>query len=104
MRPLIGMSSLLVLLSCASPAPEFFGAARHDLTLDGIAFTVFWKGERAEVIRHGWLPRADRARVPALMIRAARQATGCAVEAGSVATLLPGDSGEARMDLDCGRS
>lgn len=102
MTPLRCLPALALLAACASPAPEFFGAVRHDLELGGIRFTVFWKGERAEVIRLGYLTRAQRAPVPALMIRAAEQATGCRVLPGSVVTGLPGDTGEARMDLDCG--
>ncbi len=49
----LGRTALLVILAgCgASPAPQFFGAARYDLTLEGIRFTVFLKDDRAEVIR-----------------------------------------------------
>ncbi|MFN0116527.1 MAG: hypothetical protein ACKVPY_17795 [Paracoccaceae bacterium] len=89
------------LAACASPAPEFMGAARHELTLDGIDFVVFQKGERAEVVRMGYLTRAERAPVPALMVRAAEAATGCRVRPGSVVTGMPGDTGEARMALAC---
>ncbi|TNF11547.1 MAG: hypothetical protein EP320_14465 [Rhodobacteraceae bacterium] len=99
-------AALLALASCgASPAPQFFGATRHDLRLDGIDFVVFVKGERAEVIRMGYLRRAARDRVPALMIRAAQEASGCVV-AGPAGGLhrspsLPGDTGEARFQLVC---
>lgn len=93
---------LLFLAACASPAPQFFGAARHDVTLGGIDFTVFHTATEAEVIRHGYLARAARDRVPALMIQAAEQATGCAVDPGRIVTGLPGDTGEARMALLCG--
>ena len=40
----------LILSACASPAPQFFGAKRHDVTLDGIRFAVFHDGADAEVI------------------------------------------------------
>ena len=95
----------LLLAACASPAPQFFGADRHDVTLEGYRFTVFIKTDRAEVIRHGYLTRAQRDRVPDLMIRAAEQVSGCRV-AGPAAGIyrspsLPGDTGEARFDLDC---
>ncbi len=93
---------LLALAACASPAPEFFGAARHDITLNGIDFVVFRKGSEAEVIRMGYLPRARRAAVPALMMQAAAQTTGCEAIPNSLRTRIPGDTGEARISLDCG--
>lgn len=93
--------SLLLLASCASPAPQFFGAARHDITLDGIRFAVFVKETEAEVIRLGYLPRSDRAAVPDLMVQAAAEASGCAVIPNSLTTRMPGDTGEARVDLRC---
>ena len=92
---------LLLLTACASPAPEFFGAQRFDITLGGIDFVVFQKGDRAEVIRMGYLTRAERGPVPQLMIRAAQETTGCKVVPGSMVTGLPGDTGEARFDLAC---
>ncbi|KEP69063.1 hypothetical protein DL1_05585 [Thioclava dalianensis] len=90
----------------ASPAPQFFGAARYDITLEGIAFTVFVSADRAEVIRRGYLRREERDRVPPLMERAAEQASGCKV-AGPLggwarSPSLPGDTGEGRYQLDCG--
>lgn len=96
----------LVLTACgASPAPAFFGATRHDLTLQGIRFAVLQKDGRAEVIRLGYLARRDRDRVPALMIEAAERSTGCLVKrpARGLARSpsLPGDTGEARFELDC---
>jgi len=99
MRPIVSLC--LLLAACASPAPQFFGAARHDITLSGIDFVVFHKGDRAEVIRLGYLSRPARAAVPALMMEAAERTTGCRVVPGSAVTGLPGDTGEARMDLDC---
>lgn len=100
MRPL-PLFLCLSLCACASPAPQFFGADRQDITLDGYRFAVFHKANRAEVIRLGYLSRAERAAVPALMIRAAEDATGCTVISGSVVTGLPGDTGEAKMRLRC---
>lgn len=96
----------LFLIGCgASPAPQFMGAIRHDMTLDGIGFTVFVKADKAEVIRLGYLSRSDRNRVPPLMVRAAEVASGCKV-AGPAGGLyrspsLPGDTGEQRFQLDC---
>jgi hypothetical protein len=93
---------LVVLLSaCASPAPDMLGATRSSVTLQGIEFVVFRKDDRVEVVRMGYLTRAQRAPVPGLMIRAAEQVTGCRVRPSSVRTGLPGDTGEARMQVDC---
>lgn len=92
---------LLLLAACASPAPGFMGAARHDITLDGIRFAVFHKGSDAEVIRLGYLSRQQRARVPELMMQAAAQTTGCRAIPNSMTTKIPGDTGEARISLDC---
>ncbi|AQS49364.1 hypothetical protein [Thioclava nitratireducens] len=97
--------ALCLLAGCASPAPQFLGASRHKVRLDGIDFVVFLKGDRAEVVRMGYLRRAERGRVPPLLIRAAEQVSGCKVT-GSAGGLyrspsLPGDTGEARFQLDC---
>lgn len=99
------LSLLCLLAACASPAPQFMGAARHEVTLDGIDFVVFVTGDRAEVIRMGYLGRAARTRVPALMRRAAEQVSGCQVvgplTGRARSPSLPGDTGEARFQLDC---
>lgn len=87
--------------ACASPAPEFFGATRHEITLEGIRFVVLHKGNAAEVIRMGYLGRAERGQVAELMLRAVAETTGCRVLPGTVVTGLPGDTGEARMRLAC---
>lgn len=96
---------LLCLSACASPSPQFFGAQRHDLELEGIRFTVFHRaaalGDFAEVVRMGYLRRDQRAPVQALMVRAAEEATGCRAIPGSFVTRLPGDTGEARLELSC---
>ncbi|AGT09829.1 hypothetical protein [Paracoccus aminophilus] len=92
----------LFLSACASSAPEFAGARRHDVTLEGIHFAVFHKDNRAEVIRLGYLTREQRRPVPLLMIRAVEQTTGCRVLRDSFRTRLPGETGEARMSLHCG--
>lgn len=93
---------LVILLSaCASSSPDMMGGQRHQVTLEGLDFVVFHKGSEAEVVRMGYLTRPQRAGVPALMARAAGQATGCVVIPGSMTTRIPGDSGVARFDLDC---
>jgi hypothetical protein len=87
--------------ACATAAPEFFGAQRRELRLAGVDFVVFHKDDRAEVVRLGYLDVNARAGVQGLMVAAAETATGCRVRPGSFATALPGDTGEARMALDC---
>lgn len=101
MKGRLALALTLVLAACASPAPEFFGATRSEVTLAGIDFVVFHTPDRAEVVRMGYLSRSARAGVPALMVQAAEQATGCKVRPNSVKTLIPGDTGEARMTLTC---
>lgn len=100
MRPLIP-PLILLLSACASPAPGFMGAQRHDVTLDGIRFAVFQRESEAEVIRLGYLTRKARAEVPGLMMQAAAQATGCTAIPNSMVTKIPGDTGEARISLRC---
>lgn len=78
-----------------------FGGQRHEVTLEGLDFVVFHKDSEAEIVRMGYLTRPQRARVPALMARAAAEATGCRVIPDSMTTRLPGDTGVARFDLDC---
>lgn len=91
------LAALAVLVTCASPAPEFFGAARSDITLDGRAFTVFRDGNRVQVIRHGYAGMAERREIPARMLRAVEQATGCRALPES----FVGDSGERRGRIAC---
>lgn len=92
---------ILLVAGCASPAPEFIGAARKDVTLEGISFVVFHHGNEAEVIRMGYLNRRARDRVPALMYHAAEVATGCQAVPHSLRSQLPGDTGEDRVALRC---
>lgn len=93
---------LLFVAACASPAPDFFGASRHDVTRGGIDFVVYQRADEVEVVRMGYLARSARAPVPRLMQEAAAEATGCRVIPGSMRTKIPGDTGVARFDLDCG--
>lgn len=99
-RLLIALIPLTLAACGASPAPQFFGAVRHDVTLSGIRFAVFQTGGEAEVIRLGWLDRGQRDAVPALMRQAVKQTTGCRIR-GDLVTRLPGDTGEARARLTC---
>lgn len=92
---------MLMLAACASPSPRYFNAVRHDITLQGIDFAVFHDDTSAEVIRLGYLTRRQRDGVPALMAQAAEETTGCRVIPNSLRSRIPGDTGEARVSLQC---
>lgn len=92
----------LSLTACATPAPQMLGSTRHQIALQGIDFVVFHKGDRAQVVRMGYLSRRDRDHVPALMEQAAAATTGCVVIPYSMTTKIPGDTGVADFDLNCG--
>lgn len=98
MKPLISLILLTFLAACgASPAPEFLGATRTDVTLNGRDYTVFQKGERVEVIRLGYARRGEHQEIRATMIALIPQITGCKLREST----LTGDSGEMRGSLDC---
>jgi hypothetical protein len=88
---------ILLLAGCASAAPEFMGASRTDVTVDGRTYTVFQKGERVEVIRLGYARRGEHQDIRATMIELIPKVTGCTLRE----TTLQGDSGEMRGSLDC---
>lgn len=93
---------LLALTGCASSSPDMMGSSRRDVTIEGIRFTVYHDLNRAEVVRRGgYMTMLQRDRVPALIYRAAEQASGCASIPGSLTTRLPGDTGVGRVDLAC---
>jgi hypothetical protein len=92
---------LLSLCACATPSPRMMGAVRHHVRLQGIDFVVFHRDDRAEVVRTSFIVRPSPREISALMAQAAAQATGCEVIAFSGKTLVPGDTGVARFDLDC---
>lgn len=89
---------LLFLIACgASPAPEFLGAKRTDVTLNGRDYTVFHKGERVEVIRLGHAQRGEHQQIRVTMIELIPRVTGCKLRENT----LTGDSGEMRGSLNC---
>ena len=65
---------------------------------EGYEMTLWRAGDRVEVIRHGYAPRADQPRLRPAMAHAIPGLTGCAISPGS----LEGDSGVLRARLDCG--
>jgi hypothetical protein len=88
----------ITLAACgASPAPEFFGATRTDITVNGRDYTVFQKDERVEVIRLGHARRGEHQEIRATMIELIPKVTGCKLREAS----LQGDSGEMRGSLQC---
>ncbi len=88
----------ITLASCgASPAPEFFGATRTDITVNGRDYTVFQKDERVEVIRLGHARRGEHQEIRATMIELIPTVTRCKLREAS----LQGDSGEMRGSLQC---
>ena len=98
MKHLIPLIPLVFLAACgASPHPEFFGATRTDVNLNGRDYTVFQKGERVEVIRLGYATRGQHQEIRATMIELIPRVTGCKLRDST----LQGDSGEMRGSLDC---
>jgi hypothetical protein len=102
------LAILLFLAACgAQPAPQYFGAERHEMVLEGIKFVVFLRDDSAEVIRLGYLSRQERDRVPQLMVQAAEAASGCKVSGADSGLYrspsLAGDTGEARLRLKCSK-
>lgn len=89
---------LLFLAACgASPAPEFMGAKRVDITQDGRTYTVFYTEKRVEVIRLGYARAGEHQAIRAAMIELIPKVTGCRLSERS----LTGDSGEMRGSLFC---
>lgn len=92
------LAATLALAACAaSPAPEFFGARRADVTRDGRAYTLWFTDSRVEVVRHGYARNGDHRAISAAMIALIPEVTGCALREKS----LTGDSGEMRGSIRC---
>jgi hypothetical protein len=98
MRVPSALALALALAACgAQPAPEFFGAARHEATVSGRAYTVLRKGARVQVIRHGWAAPGEHRAIRATMIGLIEPLTGCRPAPRSV----EGDSGALRATVRC---
>jgi hypothetical protein len=92
------LPALFLLSACgASPAPEFFGAVRSDVTRNGRGYVVFHTDRRVEVIRLGYARRGEHQAIRADMIDLIPDATGCRL----VPSTLQGDSGETRGSIIC---
>ncbi|NUB44445.1 hypothetical protein GEU84_008630 [Fertoebacter nigrum] len=89
---------LLLLFACgASPAPQFMGAERHEVTRGGRQYVVFQKENQVEIIRLGYAKRGEHQAIRAEMIEIIPQVTGCTL----VPSTLQGDSGEMRGRIRC---
>jgi len=95
MKPLFLLP--LLLAGCVSPAPEFFGAKRTEVTVNNRDYVVLQKNERVEVIRLGYARRGEHQEIRATMIELIPTVTGCTLRDHS----LTGDSGEMRGSLIC---
>ena len=98
MKPRFALITTLFLTACgAQPAPEFFGAARAEVVVEGRQFVVFYTDKRVEVIRLGWASSGEHRGLRATMIDLIPQVTGCNL----VESTLQGDSGEMRGSIRC---
>ena len=89
--------TLFLTARTASPAPEFFGAKRVEVTREGRSYTVWHTEKRVEVVRHGYAKPGEHQAIRATMIALIREVTGCKLYEKS----LQGDSGEMRGSLRC---
>lgn len=88
---------LMILAACASPAPQFFGGTKTEVSRDGRQYVVIQQGERVEVIRLGYAKRGAHQAIRATMIQLIPEVTGCTLREAT----LQGDSGEMRGALNC---
>ena len=88
---------LMILAACDSPAPQFMGAQRTEVTRDGRTYVVHQQGEAVEVIRLGYARRGEHAAIRATMIDMIPVVTGCAL----IGSTVKGDSGELRARVNC---
>jgi hypothetical protein len=102
MRPFLLLIPFLVPLliaGCdASPAPEFRGATRHEVSRDGRDYVLYHKGNRVEIVRLGYVSRGQHQAIRATMIALIPEVTGCRLREAT----LQGDSGEMRGNVTCG--
>ncbi|MBL4928490.1 hypothetical protein [Fuscibacter oryzae] len=97
---MIRLVPLLFLAACAaSPAPEFFGAQKVEVTRKGRAYSVWFTDKRVEVVRHGYARNGEHERLRSAMIALIPEVTGCKLNERS----LTGDSGEMRGSIRCAK-
>ncbi|QBX34884.1 hypothetical protein E4191_09305 [Paracoccus liaowanqingii] len=101
MMQMVSFLMILVLMGCASPSPGFLGAARQDVTVEGMRFAVYARATEAQVIRLDRMRRPDRGHVAPRMLRAAEQATGCRAIPDSLIPVGGTDSAVGKVGLRC---
>jgi len=89
--------TLLLAACAASPAPEFFGAQKVEVSREGRNYTVWYTEKRVEVARHGYAKPGEHQAMRATMIALIPEVTGCKLYEKS----LQGDSGEMRGTIRC---
>ena len=88
----------VVLASCgASPAPEFSGASRVNVSRGGFDYAVFYTENRFEIIRLGYASSGQHAMIRSDMLTIASETTGCNL----IESSINGDSGEMRGSMVC---
>lgn len=93
--------SLIFLAACgAQPAPQFFGATRHDVMRSGRHYVVYATEKEVEVIRLGFAGYGAHEGIRADMLAVIPETTGCRL----VDSTLEGDSGEMRGRISCPKS
>ncbi len=104
MRALVLFACLLpagLCLSCASPAPAYFGVPAATVVIDGRTYHVFVRrtGQiaHAQVIRMGWAGSGDHQPIIDAMVKAAEHVTACS----AILQTIRGDSGVLNLSLRC---
>ncbi|MEL6551009.1 MAG: hypothetical protein AAFQ54_12270 [Pseudomonadota bacterium] len=87
---------LLALAACNTPTPEFYGVAPVDVTVDGSAYKIFYREDRAQAIRTNPELRPNR-NAEAKITQAIEIVSGC-----QVVGALRGDVALANARVDCG--
>lgn len=98
MRKIAALLITALLAACgAQPAAEFRDAREIALQHEGREYRVFHKGNRAEIIRLGYVVPGRHRATREVMVALMEKATGCRI----IAATLQGDSGEMRSTLRC---
>jgi len=82
------LPAIVLLAACASPSPEFLGAAEQLVLIEGTRIAVFRKGDAAQAIRLDRAGRAEQPLMPARLRAAIEVATGCSAKPGSEGPVL----------------
>ncbi|PZX47291.1 hypothetical protein LY56_00587 [Roseinatronobacter thiooxidans] len=88
---------LVLLAACDSPSPGMHGQTHFETQIEQTRFTVWQRGSKVEIIRHGFIRPTDQPRMKALMVQAAQATTGCMLRPETI----EGDTGVLRAQLQC---